>query len=165
MQVETDDMVLFWQNDSIYSNWYPAQFEYDNCVFENSEACFMYLKALCFKDQKIAKEILESQDPREVKFLGRKIRNFDEKKWEQDRERAMYMACLSKFIQNPEFAKALDETGDKIIVEASPLDKIWGIGLAPDDTKALDKSNWQGLNLLGEVLMKVRTTLRNRSIV
>lgn len=101
--------------------------------------------------------------PRDVKGLGRKIKHFDEKQWLTQREMCMYYACKNKFTQNLKLKNALLDTGNKTLVEASPFDKIWGIGLAPDDSKALNENNWRGLNLLGNVLMKVREELRENN--
>jgi ribA/ribD-fused uncharacterized protein len=163
MQVETDDIVLFWHNDSVFSNWYtPVTFKLFDKEFHNSEAAFIYLKALVFDDEKIANKILQSgvQDPYIVKDLGRKIKNFSSDVWDEQKFNCMYNACSAKFSQNALLEKILLDTGDKILAEASPYDLIWGIGLAPNDPKALIQSNWTGENLLGKALMEVRSTLK-----
>ena len=195
MQVETEDMILFWQKDSIFSNWYDIRTMYgihmcmmgpeeytevsgrwikpgteDNpsqdvdWCFRNSEAAFMYNKAVVFEDHLVISYLLHRQDtyshPKDVKALGRTIKGFDEKIWALHREDAMYRAVYGKFSSVTELKQRLLDTGDKILVEASPVDNIWGIGLAPNDPLALDKKNWKGLNLLGEALMKARTKLR-----
>ena len=157
----TDKMVLFWQADSVFSNWHPAEFTYDGEKFENSEACFIYRKCQTFGDTETIYELLDCQGPGYVKRLGREIAWFNEAKWVEVREQCMYDACFAKFSQNEDMKKALLDTGDREIVEASPYDTIWGIGLRPDDDKALYRTNWKGLNLLGKVLMKVRADLRS----
>lgn len=159
MQVETDKMVLFWQNDSIFSNWYPAKFEMHGITFRNSEAAFMYLKAELFNDDEAMGKLslAKNQSPSLAKKIGREVKGFKEDVWKESRKTAMFVANSHKFFQNPELLKALKATGKKRLVEASPLDKIWGIGLAPDDPKALDEKNWLGLNELGDVLEEVRT--------
>ncbi len=162
MQVETDNMVLFWQNDSVFSNWYqPAKIMFSDIEFKNSEALFMYLKAKCFKDEVAMAKVVENQDPKEVKAIGRTIKNYDDDEWSAMRFSQMTIACYLKFKQNPELGQALVATGDKTLVEASPYDTIWGIGLRPDDPRALDESNWYGQNLLGKALVTVRNSLRD----
>ncbi len=167
MEVKTDSMLLFWRNSSRFSNWYdniqiltPIKDDQGNrLVFRNSEALFMFFKALFFKDAETAQEILRNQLPTKAKQLGRQIKNFDQAAWDQEKEELMYMACMMKFSSDPEMMGYLLDTGDLELVEASPLDPIWGIGLAPDDPAALDKANWKGLNLLGKALMRVRSDL------
>lgn len=164
MVVENDNMILFWMPDSIYSNWYldtpltlPA---YPEIRFENSEAAFMYLKAKTFGDTVIADMVIANQDPKHVKGLGKRVTGFKEEIWAEHRYDCMLDVVFAKFSQNPELRKALLATGNKILVEASPVDKIWGIGLSPTDLRALDQKQWRGLNLLGEVLMDVRHILQ-----
>ncbi len=167
MEVKTDSMVLFWRNSSRFSNWYdniqiltPIKDDQGNqLIFRNSEALFMFFKALLFNDPDTAQLILKNQLPSKVKSLGRQIKNFDQSTWDREKEEIMYMACMMKFSSDPELMGYLLDTEDLELVEASPLDNIWGIGLAPDDPKALDKANWKGLNLLGKVLMRVRADL------
>lgn len=165
MIVNTDDMILFWQPDSIYSNWYPntplVMPEYPTITFENSEAAFMFIKAKTFGDEIIAQLILKDQGPWNTKKLGRRINSYDEDKWAEVREDAMFAACYAKFSQNPKLKAQLLASGSKLLVEASPVDKIWGIGLAPNEPKARNVDTWQGLNLLGKILMEVRMALAN----
>lgn len=166
MIVETDDMVLFWRPEAYLSNWHsPSPFRligaHSDHIFYNSEAAFMYLKAIHFFDTASADKIVNNQDPRACKRYGREVKNFNEAEWQKVRCNIMCEANLPKYMQNPKLSKKLLATGNKTIVEASPVDKIWGIGLAPDDLKARDKKNWQGLNLLGDVLMDVRSILRD----
>lgn len=165
MQVETDDMILFWQADSIYSNFYePAEILIAGIKFNHSEGLFMALKAMAFGNPFLMRgtvEYIARLGPGEAKRYGRtNIPNFDEAKWSQIREDRMYQAVFQKFKQNPWLKKELLSTGNKMLVEASPYDKVWGIGLAPDDHRALDISQWRGDNLLGKVLMDVRETFR-----
>lgn len=161
MQVTTDEMVLFWKSDSIYSNWHQSRFYIDNDLFDNSEAAFMYYKALYFDDLDIAHQIKgSSQNPKDMKALGRQVKNFiDDNAWRSARFDIMHNVCLHKFSQNPNLKSALIATGTRLIVEASPVDSIWGIGLAPDNPLALNINTWRGQNLLGKVLMRVRQIL------
>ena len=156
----TDKYVFFW--NGIFSNWQPAIFEYKDHRFENSEQAFMWEKALAFDDKDIANKILLNSDPRKTKGLGRKVKNFDADKWEKVSLDIMIEVNMEKFSQNLRMEKHLLSTNDKIIVEASPYDKIWGIGLHQDDDRVLDESQWDGLNKLGIALMEVRTKMNER---
>lgn len=161
MQIETDELVAFWNNDSVFSNWYqPVHIRYNDLDFTNSEALFIYLKAEVFGDEEIKAKVLANQDPKTVKALGREIKKFDEDIWLGHRYSCMYRACFFKFSQNSDIKDILMATGDKVLVEASPYDKIWGIGLPPNSLLIYDKANWRGLNLLGEVIMAVRDRLK-----
>jgi ribA/ribD-fused uncharacterized protein len=120
----------------------------------------MAAKARIFGDKDIEQQIMRTLDPRELKALGRKVSNYDEDTWVAKRNKVMFDGCLAKFSQNKELYEALLKTGSLHIVEASPSDAIWGIGLAQDDPRALDPAQWLGLNLLGNALMRVRTELQ-----
>jgi ribA/ribD-fused uncharacterized protein len=132
---------------------------YKNIHFENSEQAFMWEKANYFGDTEIANEILHTPNPKENKMLGRKIKNFNAAKWLVAGYDVMVDVCYAKFDQNPSMKKQLLSTGDKIIVEASPYDVVWGIGLHWEDDAVLDEKNWRGQNLLGKALMDVREKL------
>ena len=98
--------------------------------------------------------------PKDAKALGRQVKNFDDYNWNQVKYMFMLMACHFKFSQNPELKQELLNTKNKILVEASKTDLVWGVGLAASDPLILDSKNWKGENLLGEVLMDVRNILR-----
>jgi ribA/ribD-fused uncharacterized protein len=102
----------------------------------------------------MSQKILNCSDPRKVKFFGRKVKNFDPRKWEENRETIVTQGCLLKFQQNPKIKEVLLMTQQKIIVEA--YDKIWGIGLTEDRARKIDPKEWPGTNLLGKCLMNVR---------
>jgi len=160
----TDKHIFFWFGWP--SNWYPSKFtatinntEY---MFYNTEQYFMFLKALYFNDIDIAHEIIENgSNPKEAKRLGRLVRNYDDKKWNEVKENIMFDANYLKYTQNRDlFEKLMDETiADKHFVEGSPYDKIWGIGVS-FKTASDDESTWKGKNLLGKVLDKVRDSLK-----
>lgn len=120
----------------------------------------MYKKALTFNDEEIAKKILNEKDPASCKSYGRKIKNFDENIWAYKRYDIMVEALILKFTQNNDFKNKLINTKDKILVEASPYDRIWGIGLHYENDDVLDEKNWKGLNLLGKALMEVREKIK-----
>jgi ribA/ribD-fused uncharacterized protein len=154
----TDTHVYFW-GDPTLSNWGLAEILWKGKKFHNSEQLFMWEKALCFGDLEIADEILKNSNPSVAKGLGRKIKNYDDLKWAKYRYTVMFEVCLAKFSQNDEQREILLNTRDRIIVEASPYDKIWGVGLHWQDDEILDEKNWNGLNLLGKALMEVRNQL------
>jgi hypothetical protein len=119
----------------------------------------MWEKALFFNDEKIAHLILTSPDPRVNKELGRSIKNFDSKKWSKISYDIMVTVNYAKFDQNKHLKNTLLSTKDKTIVEASPHDMIWGIGLYWTNDDCLNESKWRGQNLLGKALMDVRKLL------
>ena len=152
----TDKFVFFWGNKSCFSNWHKTPFTHDGVNYNCSEQYMMYKKAMLFMDFEIAAEILKEKDPRKQKAWGREVRGYDDATWMAKCQSIMVDGLTSKFQQNPDCLKELLETGDRIIVEASPMDKVWGIGLAENDPRAHDQSQWLGQNLLGIVLMKTR---------
>lgn len=155
----TSEYVFFWTGKDVFSNFYFYQFKYEGRNFHTSEQAIMYAKAVLFKDYEIAKKILNENNPNQCKKLGRQVKNFDENVWVKNREVIYKSVLIAKFSQ-PELKVKLLQTGDKIMVEASPFDKIWGVGLREDDDKILDSKNWKGLNLLGKVLMEVRNKIK-----
>ena len=122
----------------------------------------MYKKALLFKDIDVAEMIMEQSHPRKQKFLGRQVRGYDDAVWMTNCQEIMVPGLVSKFTQDSYSLQCLLDTDDSIIVEASPYDKVWGIGMTKDDPRATDPSQWQGKNLLGIVLMKARDEIVNR---
>lgn len=152
----TDTHHFFWGN--AFSNWFPCEIEYKGNTFANTEQAFMWEKAKFFGDEEIAEQILNTPSPAASKALGRKVKNFDANAWSSVSYQIMYDVNLPKWEKMPEH---LEMTGDREIVEASAEDRIWGIGLAPWDDKVLDRANWDGQNLLGKVLMDVRTFRRS----
>jgi ribA/ribD-fused uncharacterized protein len=120
----------------------------------------MHQKALLFEDNEIAKLIMKESNPREQKKYGRMIKNFDKSTWDKNCLAIVYEGNLAKFSQNEDLKEEMLSTGNRIFVEASPLDNIWGIGLA-EDTEGIDNpSFWLGLNLLGQALTLVKQEIR-----
>jgi len=143
-----------------FSNWFPAEFvDREGRKFANSEQYMMWAKAVLFKDDEVAAQVLAETDPKKVKALGRAVSNFDGKQWDSKARDLVRDGCLLKFRQNPEMRRTLLETGDATLVEASPYDNIWGIGYDANKALQVPKSSW-GKNWLGLVLMEVRDTLR-----
>lgn len=153
-------MVLFFKNSEAFSNWYPAQFTVDGVAFSSSEQYMMHAKAVLFGDTAMAARILATDSPREQKALGRKVAGFDYDVWMAECRPLMVRGLLAKFEQNPDMGQVLLDTEDAVLVEASPFDRIWGVGLSQDDPRILDKATWLGLNYQGEVLMTTRDLLR-----
>jgi ribA/ribD-fused uncharacterized protein len=135
---------------------------FDGTEFHHSEGLFIALKAYYFNRNRAEMDIIANFiDPRDAKAYGRKsIANFNQFFWEQGREQIMEHAVYLKFKQNDELRYQLLKTDNKIFVEASPYDSIWGVGITVCP-EAADPKNWKGLNLLGQVMGRVRTRLRD----
>jgi ribA/ribD-fused uncharacterized protein len=153
-----DNVVLFW--GGVLSNWFQSPFEIDGTVYNCVEQFMMRRKAVVFGDTMVEQQIMATTNPREQKMLGRKVANFVQADWEACCLEEVLPGILAKFEQNEALRQLLISTGSRVIAEASPMDKIWGIGLAPDDVDARDPANWQGKNYLGELLMVARDSLR-----
>ena len=141
-----------------FSQWYQAPFVVDGQHFPTAEHFMMAEKAALFGDHDIRSQVLRADSPAAAKALGRKVRGFDEATWVANRFAIVVRANAAKFAQNPELSQFLQQTGSKVLVEASPVDRIWGIGMARDNEKANNPNLWRGLNLLGFALMRVRDT-------
>lgn len=146
---------------SCFSQWFPAPFVADGITYPTAEHYMMAGKARVFKDGQVLADILQASDPDAVKRLGRKVKNYDEQTWIENRFQIVVDGNFAKFSQHPDMAAFLLRTGNSVIVEASPVDRIWGIGMAKDDPACQDPRQWQGLNLLGFALMEVRHRLRS----
>lgn len=151
---------FFWRSDSPFSQWHPSRFTVDGQRFNSAEQYMMYGKAMLFGDDEVAGQILRAVSPRQQKSLGRKVRGFDDERWCREREDIVYRGNHAKFTQNAHLRAELMATGDTELVEASPTDLIWGVGMAEDNPLIHDPANWQGLNLLGKVLTRLRDDLR-----
>ncbi|UUV46792.1 NADAR family protein [Bacillus phage vB_BanS-Thrax4] len=156
---ETNEFIFFWMGDDVYSNFYYSPFVHQGIKFKWSEQAVMYRKAMLFGATKIAQNILESDTPARCKFWGRSREiPFVESVWKANRERIYREVLLDKF-SLPELKKTILATGNKRLVEASPSDTIWGIGLHENHRDATNPQKWRGMNLLGKVLEQVRTEL------
>lgn len=154
---------LFFGKESPLSNFYACSFEVDGATCTSSEQAFMARKAMEFGDEEVLRLIRDASSPAEAKKLGRRVRGFDEETWSRVRERHMFDVCLAKFSQVDACRAALVRTGDSRIAEASPFDRLWGIGLAASHPNATDPGKWRGANLLGKVLERVRARLMSGS--
>lgn len=143
-----------------FSQWHKSKFVIEGITFTHAEQYMMYGKAMLFGDTVTAQKILKATHPKEQKSLGRQVQNYDEAVWVKHREDVVYKGNYAKFTQNPKMLEELLTTTG-ILVEASPYDRIWGIGRGLKDPLALDPKTWNGLNLLGFVLTKLREDLKN----
>jgi ribA/ribD-fused uncharacterized protein len=148
---------FFWGGP--FSQWARSPFVVDGVNYNTAEQFMMAQKALLFKDHEVFKKIIKSKKPAEQKALGRQVKNFDGELWESKCKEIVYQGNYAKFTQNKSLYNALMETRGTELVEASPEDKIWGIGLHKNDPRSLDKSQWLGTNWLGEIITKVREDL------
>jgi len=161
--------LLFWGHTSkqkgivgkeCLSQWYPASFSVDGQTFATAEHFMMAAKAQLFGDTDTYERILVAPTPGAAKDLGRRGRGFDDEGWKVVCVGIVIQGNLEKFRQNTELSDFLLGTANRVLVEASPVDRIWGIGLATDDPRAVDPEQWEGPNLLGFSLMAARQKLR-----
>lgn len=141
------------------SQWWPVSFGEDGHVFASAEHYMMAHKAWLFDDHATAAQILAAGHPGEAKTLGRTVSGFDEAVWDARRFDIVVRGNSAKFGQHPELREFLLATRNRVLVEASPVDRIWGIGLTADDERAASPTTWRGLNLLGFALMAARDAL------
>ena len=153
---------FFFTEASPFSQWHPSRFVSGGTAFCCAEQYMMHGKAMLFGDAEVASQILTATDPRDHKALGRKVRNFDDALWKRERVRIVTAGNRAKFTQNAELLEQLLATTGTTLVEASPYDKIWGIGLDAKDPRAADPTQWKGLNLLGKILTALRDELAAR---
>jgi ribA/ribD-fused uncharacterized protein len=152
------EYTFFFTEASPFSQWFRCSFTVDGNTFNCAEQFMMHGKAVLFADSEVADKILAADHPREHKALGRKVRGFDDKVWKRERETIVMAGNRAKFSQNPELRELL-LAAKGTLVEASPYDKIWGIGLAASDPRAQDRTQWKGQNLLGQILTRLRDEL------
>lgn len=145
---------------SFLSQWHTAYFTVDGLEYNCAEQYMMYQKAILFGDEKMAAKILLTDKPHEQKLMGQYVKGFVSDVWEVHKKDIVMCGNFAKFSQNAGLCKKLLATGDLILAEANAKDIFWGIGLAEDDPDVQHPQNWRGDNLLGEILMKVRETLR-----
>lgn len=143
-----------------FSQWWVGDFTVDGQVYSSAEQFMMAGKAAMMGDEATRARILRAQSPKAIKALGRQVAPWDEARWQAERFALVTRGNVAKFSQDLALREILLGTGDAVLVEASPLDRLWGIGLAEDDPRALDPRTWRGENLLGFALMAARDQLR-----
>lgn len=147
------------EENGYLSNWYPSIFYVDGIEYSSVEQFLMYKKAVTFGDNDIAIQILETDDPDEIKKLGRSVKDYIDSLWAGMRQMILYKGLLAKFQQNEKLKKKLVNTGNALLAECSKSDKIYGIGISLYDEQRYYPARWQGLNILGFTLMNVRQEL------
>ncbi|MFD7231250.1 NADAR family protein [Streptomyces sp. NPDC059881] len=141
------------------SQWWPSPFTVDGIEYATAEHWMMAGKARVFGDRDAERMAVEAANPAVAKKAGRLVRGFSAEIWERERFAIVVEGSVHKFSQHTDLRAFLLATGDRVLVEASPMDRIWGIGLAADDERAHDPARWRGLNLLGFALMEARQRL------
>lgn len=145
---------------SCLSQWWPSEFTVEGVTYPSAEHFMMAEKARLFGDDESRARILSASHPRSAKRIGRGVRNFDDSIWCEHRFEIAVRGNVAKFSRNDGLREFLASTENRVIVEASPVDRIWGIGLAADAPDVEDPEKWRGLNLLGFALMECRDRLR-----
>ncbi|THY36033.1 DUF1768-domain-containing protein [Aureobasidium pullulans] len=166
-QVTSDDEPVFFHGDKarpygIFSQWHKCDFvdpKYPGVTFDCAEQYMMYGKAQVFDSPDIAAKILSVKSPKAQKALGREIKGFTDDVWNPARLGVVKRSSYLKFSQNEKLKKVLLETGNRYLVEASPKDRIWGIGYSAAAAKKVSRDRW-GQNLLGIALMYARSKIR-----
>ncbi len=149
-------------SDACFSQWAPCRFTVDEVEYVTAEQFMMASKARLFGDREMLTKILAEGSPAKAKALGRQVRNFDGAVWERHRFDAVSFGSHAKFSQDEELKAHLLSTGQSILVEAAPRDRIWGIGLGRDNPLVNEPHRWRGLNLLGFALVHAREVLREK---
>lgn len=168
---ERIDFLFFWKHQSAgieptaacFSQWYPSPFEVDGVRYPTAEHFMMVQKAGLFGDMDTREQILRAPTSSAAKSLGRHVRGFREEDWIDHRFEIVVRGNEAKFAQHRGLGIFLRQTAPKVLVEASPFDQIWGIGLRDDNLMAIDPNHWRGLNLLGFALMEVRARLSTKA--
>ncbi|MFC4507511.1 MULTISPECIES: NADAR family protein [Streptomyces] len=145
---------------SCLSQWWPSPFVVGGVTYATAEHWMMAEKARLFGDPEAEKRALAAGHPSQAKKAGRLVRGFDDDTWQRERFRIVVEGSIHKFRSDPELSAFLLNTGERVLVEASPMDRIWGIGLTANDEAAQDPERWRGANLLGFALMEARRHLR-----
>ncbi|KAJ5387091.1 hypothetical protein N7509_009632 [Penicillium cosmopolitanum] len=167
---DTSNPVYFWKPEGetgFLGQWWPSSFKWETdgetYNYANAEQYMMHRKALLFAGptNEITQQLATGWQthPREIRNLGRKIPNFSDEIWEENRFAIVVEGSYLKFSQNEELKQMLLATGERELVEASPMDRIWGVGFGARNAGS-NRHKW-GLNLLGKALMETRKRLVN----
>jgi ribA/ribD-fused uncharacterized protein len=143
-----------------FSQWWESSFVVEGIEYKSAEHWMMAKKASLFGDNEVLEKIINSKSPAEAKKLGREVKNYNDFTWLEHRFKIVKEGNTHKFSQSKDLKTFLLNTNERVIVEASPVDPIWGIGMASDHKDIDTPEKWKGLNLLGFVLMEVRDELR-----
>lgn len=165
--------VFFWSgkpeydqrvSKACFSQWWDCKFTVDGMEYHTAEQYMMSQKALLFGDKKTYSAIMSASHPHEFQKLGRTVSGFVQKTWDEKCCQIVIEGNVAKFSQNEDLKAFLLGTGNRILVEASPLDRIWGIGMAENDIDIENPFLWKGTNFLGFALMEVRDRLSAKEI-
>jgi ribA/ribD-fused uncharacterized protein len=168
-QNDGSKFIFFWGHQSTkdgtisktcFSQWWLSSFVVDGIAYKTAEHWMMAKKAELFNDNVVLEKIIQANSPAEAKKLGREVKNYVDAVWLENRYEIVKQGSFHKFNQNSDLREFLINTEDRILVEASPVDAIWGIGMASDHKDIHNPEKWQGLNLLGFALMEVRDELK-----
>lgn len=154
-----DKYTFFWSNGSIYSNWHLAPITIDGITYNCCEQYMMAKKAKLFGDMVTWQSVMETPLPREQKALGRQVKNFNPDIWAVIARDVVFRANMAKFTQHNELESAIFETRHTLLVEASPYDTVWGIGMSEEDAIRVGVAHWRGTNWLGQVITEVRESI------
>ena len=166
---ETRSLCFFWGHQpsrdgaltrSCFSQWWKSDFFCRGQSFCCMEQMMMACKARLFRDEAAYQKIMQSDDPAKMKKYGRQVQNFAEAVWNKHKYFYVLAGNYCKFASSPALREFLLSTGDQVLVEASPYDCIWGIGLDADNPHAADPAQWRGENLLGFALTQVREEIK-----
>jgi len=146
---------------SCFSQWWQSAFTVEGITYKTAEHWMMAEKARLFNDIICLEEIIACEHPMDAKQWGRKVKNFDPDLWNQHKYEMVKQGNMHKFSQHPDLKEFLLGTKNRVLVEASPRDRIWGIGMGQSNEKAENPNLWRGQNLLGFALMEVRDELRS----
>ena len=155
--MNSERFTFFWSGP--FSQWHHSPFQLDGTLYVTAEQYMMAGKARLFRDDENLARILATDDPREQKALGRRVRGFEEARWNAVAREIVLVGNRAKFTTHRDLLQQLLDTEGTTLVEASPLDTVWGIGMAADNPAATDRASWQGTNWLGEVLTRLRDML------
>lgn len=165
---ETYKFLFFWGHtpaadghitEACFSQWWQCHFQVDEVEYSCAEQFMMAQKARMFGDREMLEKIMEAGHPKEMKAYGRAVEGFDKEQWDRACYEIVKRGNLAKFSQNPELLKFLLNTRKRILVEASPRDRIWGIGMGKANPDVENPLKWRGRNLLGFALTEVRDQL------
>jgi ribA/ribD-fused uncharacterized protein len=168
---ESPSFLFFWGHTprseaavdaSCLSQWFLRAFMLDGVEYASAEHWMMAEKARLFGDEEMRRSVLSAVTPAEAKAFGRAVRSYDDDVWSRERATLVTKGNIAKFEQHDDLRAFLLSTNDRVLVEASPRDRIWGIGMGKENPNALHPERWRGENLLGFALMAAREDLRAR---
>jgi len=159
-----ENFTFFWRSKSPFSQWHASVFTVDDIRYTCVEQWMMAEKARLFRDEATLSKILAATEPRVHKALGRAVAGYVDEEWKAVSRNRVYVGNYHKFSQNPDLLKNLMATQGTTLVEASPSDTLWGIGLPEEDPRASNRETWKGLNWLGQVLSALRDDIASKSV-